>query len=137
MYKFAINVIKKYKLEFIKFVIVGLTATAISYLIYISLLNLMDKIIAYTIGYAISFCFNLIASNLFTFKTKVNVTNGLRFGLAHLTNCIIQLILLNLFTYIGIPELYAPIPVYAIAVPVNFFVVRFALKTSKLTRNKQ
>lgn len=133
MFKFAINLIKKYKLEeFIKFVIVGLTATGISYLIYISLLNLIDKNIAYTIGYAISFCFNLIASNLFTFKTKVNVKNGIRFSLAHLTNFIIQIILLNFFTMIGIPKIYAPIPVYVIAVPVNFFVVRFALKSNKL-----
>ncbi|QVK17401.1 GtrA family protein [Mycoplasmatota bacterium] len=135
MYKFVVNLIKKYKLEeFIKFVIIGLMATGISYLIYISLIKLMDKSIAYSIGYAISFCFNLIASNLFTFKTKVNVENGIRFGLAHLTNIIIQLILLNLFTFIGIPELYAPIPVYVIAVPVNFFVVRFALKGNKFRK---
>jgi len=132
MYKYTIQLIKKYKLEeFIKFVIVGIIATLISYLLYILLIKHLDKSIAFTIGYVISFCFNLIASNLFTFKTKVNVKSGLRFSLAHVANYLIQIILLNLFTYIGIPKLYAPIPVYAIAVPVNFFFVRFALKSTR------
>ncbi len=137
MIEYIKKIIKKYKLEeFIKFVIVGILATGISYLVYVIFIQFLDKNIAYTIGYVISFCFNLLASHLFTFKTKVNVNNSVRFGIAHLTNYTIQIGLLNLLTWLGIEKEYAPIPVYVIAVPVNFFIVRFALK-NKYFRHKK
>ena len=132
MIQYIKEIIKKYNLEeFIRFVIVGILATLISYTIYYLFIKIIDKNIAYTIGYIISFCFNFLASNLFTFKTKANIKNGLRFLLAHLTNFLIQIILLNIFTCLGIPKEYAPIPVYIIAIPVNFVVVRYALKGKK------
>ncbi len=129
MNKFIVNLIKQYKLEeFIKFVIVGVIATAISYVIYYFLQKYINENIAYTIGYGVSFCFNFIASNLFTFKTKPNPLKGVRFALAHLTSYLTQLGLLNLFIYAYIPKIYAPIPVYIIAIPLNFILVRLALK---------
>ncbi len=128
MYEQLSRLIKKYHLaEFIKFVIVGVIATLLNYGIYLALLNIFNKNLAYSIGYALSFCFNLIASHLFTFKKAVNPKSSLKFALAHLINYLIQIGLLNLFTFIGVPKAYAPLPVYVIAIPVNYFVVRFAL----------
>lgn len=132
MYKDIIELIKKYKLEeFIKFVIVGLIATGINYIVYLIFHKLVNINIAYTLGYIISFCFNLIASHLFTFKKKVNSKSSFRFLLAHLTNYLIQIALLNLFTLINVPDNLAPIPVYIIAIPINFLTVRFAIKFNK------
>jgi|SRR5690554_3190230 len=119
------------KLEFIKFVIVGLLATAINYFIYLIFLKLVNINVAYTFGYIISFVFNLIASHIFTFKEKVNSISSIRFALAHLINYLIQIALLNLFTLIKIPNNFAPIPVYIIAIPINFFTVRYAIKHNK------
>lgn len=133
MYEFIINIIKKYKLEeFIKFVIVGFMATAISYVIYYFLQKKINENIAYTIGYGTSFCFNFIASNLFTFKTKPNAQKGFRFAFAHFMNYLIQLGLLNLFILVNIPKEYAPIPIYIIAIPLNFIFVRLALKNKNI-----
>lgn len=132
MCKDIIELIKKYKLEeFIKFVIVGLIATGINYIVYLIFHKLVNINIAYTLGYIISFCFNLIASHLFTFKKKVNSKSSFRFLLAHLTNYLIQIALLNLFTLINVPDNLAPIPVYIIAIPINFLTVRFAIKFNK------
>jgi predicted histidine transporter YuiF (NhaC family) len=43
---------------------------------------------------------------------------------SHGVNYVLHMILLNIFLRIGIPSSFAPIPVYCIAVPVNFLLVR-------------
>lgn len=84
--------------------------------------------IAYTIGYGISFIFNFIASNYFTFKTSVSIKRGIKFTLSHIFNYLIQLVLLNIYIYIGIRRDLAPIFIFPIAIPINFLMVRVALK---------
>ena len=111
--------------EFIRFVIVGLLATAIHYGVYL----LLDRVIpanpAYAAGYVISFFCNFILSSRFTFRKKASVKKGLGFGLSHLVNFLLHMLLLNLFLHLGVRESLAPIPVYCICVPVNFLLVRF------------
>lgn len=118
-------------LEFIRFGIVGALATLIHYGIYLMLLSLMNENIAYSIGYAISFIANFFASNYFTFKTKPDMKKGLGFGLSHIINYCLHIVFLNIFIFIGIKDAYAPIPVFAIVVPINFFIVRYFLKDKK------
>ena len=55
--------------EFVRFILVGVLATATHYGIYFFLCVLMLPAIAYTIGYAISFILNFYLSNIFTFNT--------------------------------------------------------------------
>lgn len=124
------KLINKKTLEFIRFVIVGILATVIHYAIYLGLehgLNINYNV-AYTIGYILSFIFNFFASTFFTFKTNATAQNGIRFAGAHLINYFVHMILLNIFIYIGIPDNFAPIFVFPIAIIINFFMVRLALK---------
>lgn len=114
--------------EFIRFGIVGGVATLLHYAIYIILNLYINTTLAYSIGYFISFLCNFYLSNRYTFKTTPTLKKGIGFSLSHIINYLLQVSLLHLFIYLGIKEQYAPIPVYAIAVPVNFFLVRFALK---------
>lgn len=115
--------------EIFRFGIVGVIATIISYTVYIILEKLgLQYNIAYTLGYIISFCFNYIASTYFTFKTDINAKKGIKFAFAHGFNYFLQIALLNIFVYIGISKALSPIFVYAISIPINFFVVRIALK---------
>ena len=111
--------------EFFRFVIVGVIATAIHYGVYL----LLDRVIpanpAYAVGYIISFFCNFFLSSRFTFKKKASVKKGVGFGLSHLVNFLLHMLLLNLFLHLGIRESLAPIPVYCICVPVNFLLVRF------------
>lgn len=53
-------------------------------------------------------------------------------GGAHAVNYALHIILLNLFLFIGIPAIWAPFPVFAIAIPINFILVRFVFKHRKL-----
>lgn len=118
--------------QFCRFVLVGGTATVIHYAIYLGLKSLgMQLNIAYTLGYGLSFIFNYIASNYFTFNEKPNAKNGIKFVGAHCCNYLLQMVLLNIYLFLGVPEAIAPIGVFVIAIPVNFVLVRTAFKTSK------
>ena len=110
--------------EFIRFAIVGVLATAIHYGVY----RLLDLIIpanpAYAAGYVVSFFFNFFMTAHFTFKKKATVKKGVGFGLSHLVNFTLHMLLLNLFLFLGLSDAMAPIPVYCICIPINFLLVR-------------
>ncbi len=110
--------------ELIRFGIVGVAATLLHYGIYFVLYNFINVKVAYTIGYFISFIFNYFLSARFTFKKKASVKNGVGFGAAHLFNYLLQMVLLNVFLWLGVSKPIAPLPVYCIAIPTNFIMVR-------------
>ena len=107
--------------EFVRFVMVGIFATALHYGLYF--VN-----IAYTLGYALSFIANFYLTAYFTFGRKPSWRKAFGFGGAHLCSYLLHMGLLNLSLWMGIPKPLAPIPVFAIAIPVNFLLVRFVFK---------
>ncbi|MEG0371987.1 MAG: GtrA family protein [Clostridium sp.] len=114
--------------QFIRFVIVGGGATLLHYSIYFFSGLYINNNLAYTLGYAISFIFNFIVSSYFTFSTTPTKKGGIRFLLAHTFNYFLQIILLNIYIYIGIGRVIAPFLVFAVSIPVNFIFVKKALK---------
>lgn len=116
---------EKTRNEIFRFVVTGVLATAIHYGVYYALLNFINTSIAFTIGYFLSFIFNYYMSAHFTFRKKTSARNGVGFLGAHIFNYLLQVSLLNVFLYLGVPKAFAPLPVYAISIPVNFMVVRF------------
>ena len=114
--------------EFIRFVLVGVFATALHYGIYFLLQKFINVNIAYTLGYAFSFIANFYLTAYFTFGRKPSWRKAFGFGGAHLCSYLLHMGLLNLSLWMGIPKPLAPIPVFAIAIPVNFLLVRFVFK---------
>ncbi|MBB6624636.1 GtrA family protein [Clostridium gasigenes] len=114
--------------EIIRFGFVGGLATLIQYTIYIILLRFIGVNFSYTVGYLGSLFFNFILTNYFTFKTIPTKKKGMRFLLAHGFNYLLQMGLLNLFVNINIEPKIAPFIVYSISIPINFFLVKKALK---------
>lgn len=111
--------------RFVRFVFVGGLATAVHYGIYYGLQLVINVNIAYTIGYILSFLLNFYLTAHFTFRKKATWKKAFGFSGAHLCNYVLHIALLNLFLYIGLPKALAPIPVFAIAIPVNFLLVKF------------
>lgn len=118
--------------EFVKFAIVGVVATGIHYAIYLILQKAIGTGIAFTIGYAVSFIANFLLTSRFTFKAKATVKKGIGFGTAHLCNYLLQMGLLYAVLAIGVRRDIAPVPVYCIAIPLNFLMVRFVFKSRKI-----
>ena len=112
----------------IRFCIVGVMAVAIHYAIYLLLKQWMVHVFAFAIGYFISFIANFFMTAKFTFKKDATTKKGVGFLGAHIINFILQTSLLQLFLWLGVDENFAPIPVYCIAVPVNFMLVRFVFR---------
>lgn len=125
------QLVQKHGPEAVRFVIVGLIATAIHYGIYLLLEGWLGINLAYSIGYAVSLAFNFILSNYFTFKTQPSLAKSAGFCASHAVNYGLHIALLNLFVYCGVPEKIAPIFVFMVAIPVNYVLVRHVLKRWK------
>lgn len=117
------------KKEVLRFVVVGCLAVAIQFAVYQLLLPLVSETWANTVGYAVSFCFNYLMSTRFTFQVKPDGRNAAGFAFSHLVNYLLQTLFLNVFLYWGVPSQWAQLPMFALCVPINFFMVRFFLKS--------
>ena len=78
--------------EVLRFALVGGIATLIQYGVYLLMLYAVSPTLANTIGYAVSFLFNFLASTRYTFKVKTNVRHGAGFALSHLINYGLQIL---------------------------------------------
>jgi len=114
--------------EMMRFVVVGTVSTVIHYVIYWILQHWINVNVAYTVGYVLSFLVNYWLSARFTFHEHTTARNGLGFGGAHLVNYCLHIVLFNFFLWVGVSRELAPLAVYAIAVPVNFLLVRFVFR---------
>lgn len=114
--------------EAVRFALVGGLATLLHYGIYLALQRFIQVDLAYTIGYLISFIANFYLTAYFTFRSAPSWKRLFGMGGAHAVNYLLHISLLNLFLWIGISKPLAPIPVFAIAIPVNFVLVRFVFK---------
>lgn len=114
--------------EAFRFGIVGVLATVLHYGIYFLLQRCINVNVAYTAGYVLSFIANFYATSYFTFGTAPSWKKLFGMGAAHGINYLLHIVLLNLFLWWGIPKVWAPFPVFAIAIPVNFLLVRFVFK---------
>lgn len=124
--------IKNKLYEAIRFIFVGVIATIIHYGIYLILHFLIVPWLAYSVGYGISFLCNFYLSSVFTFKTKASIKKGIGFGISHGINYLLHIALLSIFLKLGLKEEFAPIPIFAIAIPINFVLVRFVFKSGKI-----
>ncbi len=145
--------------QFLRFFVVGVGATLVQLLVYWALnatfgLTEADGFalkVTLTVGYVVSFVGNYLVSLKWTFRTQGSAKKGAGFALSHLVNWGLQVLLLDLFRYLGLgsllawcmaqylpfvverfPELGNPaslllLPVLVIVVPTNFLLVRFFL----------
>lgn len=114
--------------EAVRFAVVGALATALHYAIYYVLLPLLSAAVAYTIGYGLSLVANFFLTARFTFRSRPTGGKAAGFALSHGVNYLLHISLLQLFLHLGVPPRLAPLPVFAIAIPVNFLLVRFVFR---------
>lgn len=123
--------------EMLRFCIVGGGATVLQYGVYVVFEAAvgLPAVVSTIVSYGISFIFNFIFSVLFTFHTHANAKKGIGFVLSHLINLGLQTGLVAIFKGIVGPTL-ALLPALAICVPVNFFLVRYALTSHRFESQK-
>lgn len=117
--------------EAARFAAVGIVATLVHYGVYYALLPVLAASFAYTVGYILSFLLNFYLTARFTFRTAPSWGKLWGMAGAHAVNYGFHIVLLNIFLWLGVKPTLAPLPVFAIAVPVNFILVRFIFKRKK------
>jgi putative flippase GtrA len=115
-------------MELVRFGLVGILSTAITYGVYYLLMHYINASIAYTVAYLIAFFVNFILTTYFTFCVKPTVIRGLSFVISNVINYLVSVGLLNLFIWLGLSKSLAPIPMFAITILTNFVMVRWLLK---------
>jgi len=121
--------------EMLRFVVVGVLATLLHYGLYYALMYVVWATLAYAAGYVLSFVFNFFATAYFTFRTPPTWKRLAGMLGAHGINFLLHMVLFQLFLWAGISKTLVPLPVYAIAVPVNFLLVRYVFKSLKSHAN--
>jgi putative flippase GtrA len=114
-----------------RFGVVGVTATALHYALYWLLLPVLPATVAYAAGYGLAFVANFYLTAYFTFHSRPSWRKLAGMGGAHGVNFVLHLVLLNAFLWMGLGERWAPLPVFAIAIPVNFILVRWVFTPKK------
>ncbi|MFI3314260.1 MAG: GtrA family protein [Rikenellaceae bacterium] len=117
------------KYEVLRFMVVGGGAALVHYLLYIGLLRVG---VPYNFAYIVSFMANLLCnffgSNLITFHTRPTLMRGVKFAISNAVNFFVHILLFNVAIWIGFSEKLAPVFAYTFTFPINFVLVRFALK---------
>lgn len=114
--------------EILRFGITGVVSTLVTYAVYYLMLFWLNASISFTIGYVVAFIVNYIMTVSFTFKVKASAKNGTGFIVSNIINYGFCMMFLNLFIWSGLSKQVAPIPMYAICIPINYLIVRFVMK---------
>lgn len=120
--------------EAIRFGLVGIMATGLHWLVYWAMLPWCSAYVAYTVAYVLSFLANFLATSYVTFRTRPTWTRLWGMTGAHAINFVVHIVLLAAMLRLGVPERLAPAPVYCVAVPINFVLVRLVFKKTKEKR---
>lgn len=114
--------------EIIRFGIVGGLAAILQIVIYYLLSNSSSHNLSLFVSYIVSLIVNFFLTVYYTFQVKPTTKKGTGFLISHVINFTLQFLFLNFFVYIGMNKQIAIIPVLSICVPINFLLVRYAVK---------
>ena len=121
--------------QFVRFVLNGIFAAAVHYVVYYILQLTIDPTVSYAIGYVVSFFINFYTTNIFTFRTRPTWKNFVGFSGSHGVNIILHVVLFWCFLQVGIQmgyehltRLIAPFIVMGVAMLVQFTILRFVFK---------
>lgn len=123
---------KKHRKEVFRFAVTGTLVTAILYATYLPLTYIMPLGVAYSCGFVISFISNFLLSNYYTFKTKPTAAKAVLFCVTQLINYLMQILCFKFFIMLGVSKVWAPVPVWIFIFPINFILMRLALKSASV-----
>mgnify|MGYP004690112971 CR=1 len=131
------------KAQFIRFIINGCVAAGVHYGVYLLALIIIDSCfptiiqymsrntatsVAYVIGYLVSFAVNFYFTCVFTFRATPSLRRFIGFSGSHAVNFLLHVVLFSACMHIGIHPLIAPFVVMAIAMLVQFTILKFVFK---------
>lgn len=122
--------------EIVRYGTVGVVTTALHWGIYWLLFHHINVNVAYSMGFLVAFVLNFYLTCYFTFHASPSWLRFVGMCSAHALNYLLQILFLNLFLWMGIPKGWAPLPVYAIVIPINYLLLRLIFFYRKKKREE-
>lgn len=112
---------KIFKRDFARFLVSGGFNTALTYGVYLLLLNVVPYKISYTIAYISGILLAYILNRFFVFKSHNGIKSILLFPLIYLAQYVVSLLILWVWVeQLGFDDRLAPLVAIAITVPMTF-----------------
>jgi putative flippase GtrA len=114
--------------EFLRFLLVGATNTALSYLLYLLLLSFMAYLPAYSLAYCVGIVLSYFLNVCCVFKKSVSLASFLKFPVVYLIQYALGAFTLWLLVgQFGVSDALAMIAVIIVTIPVTFISSRLVL----------
>jgi len=114
--------------QFVRFGVNGCLSSAVHIGVYYLLLAWVSVNAAYITGYVVSFVVNFFMTSYFTFRTRPTLKRFIGFSGSHAVNFLLHVVLLNVLLFLGVHPMVAPFFVIAIAMLVQFTILRWVFK---------
>ncbi|MGY2438960.1 GtrA family protein [Pseudomonas sp. SDO52101_S400] len=120
---------KRSLVDLVKFVIGGGINTAFTYALYFGLQVILPYQIAYALAFAVGIVFSYWFNSTIVFNTPVSWKGFMAFPLVYLIQYLLSAIILGFVVeLLGINQLFAPLIVILITVPITFLLTRWLLR---------
>jgi putative flippase GtrA len=121
--------------QFLKFVLVGVANTAVTYLIYRGLLLFLSYYISYSISYVLGIAFSYFCNAVLVFKQPLSWRSFLSYPFVYLFQYLLSLAGTVLLVEVWhVPARYAPLFIIVVSVPVTFVLSRFVFVRRRPSR---
>ncbi len=116
--------------EFVRFLLVGISNTLFSYIVYLLLLSFLTYLPAYSIAYCAGVSMSYFLNARFVFKKIASLNGFLKFPIVYVIQYLLgAVILLLIVGKLGVPQELAMIGVVVITIPITFIASRFVLSS--------
>ncbi len=117
--------------EFLKFLISGGLNTLATYGIYLALIDFVDYKISYSISYVCGIVISFFLNALFVFKQKVSLRSFIKYPIVYIVQYLINLLMLfALVKIFHIPEIFVPLIVTIVTIPITFVLSKLIIRTN-------
>lgn len=118
--------------QWVRYVLVGISNTALTYLTYVLMLFLFSYNISYAISYVSGVFYAYFLNSKFVFKTSLSIKKFIKFPLVYVVQFLINWIFLFMFVEkLELSQIYAPIIVTIISLPISFVLSKLILLGKK------
>lgn len=115
--------------EFFRFLLVGVSNTLVTYVVYLLLLPLLPYLYAYTLSYCVAVVNSYFMNVLFVFRNKVSLHSFLKFPFVYVAQYFLGASILWLLVgKMGLAPAWAMVVVIIVTVPITFLASSFVLK---------
>lgn len=126
MMKFNTSIFNR---KFIKFLLIGLLNTGITYILYLVFLPFTTYEVSYTLSYVIGIITSYIFNSSMVFRSKLTLLKFIKYPLVYIVQFFLNWIILKLaVNYFNIHTKFAPVIVMVITIPITFALSKLILE---------